>query len=157
MPSPDENFPHKNYRTFHQRCLSRARDEPAETPLAPAILQQAILFDFETTFFSLDTRAEYISERETYVVENMWSSFPLYLFITGRSINDSNANGFIYTIHFYVFQSLCASEENGYATIQNKCDCGADRAIYHIFSRTLGNRFKVRWHHRMRQECLVNR
>ena len=35
MPSPDENFPHKNDRTFHQRCLSRARDEPAETPLAP--------------------------------------------------------------------------------------------------------------------------
>ena len=28
MPSPDENFPHKNDRTFHQRCLSRARDEP---------------------------------------------------------------------------------------------------------------------------------
>ena len=36
MPSPDENFPHKNDRTFHQRCLSRARDEPAETPLASA-------------------------------------------------------------------------------------------------------------------------
>ena len=36
MPSPDENFPHKNDRTFHQRCLSRARDEPAETPLLPA-------------------------------------------------------------------------------------------------------------------------
>ena len=36
MPSPDENFPHKNDRTFHQRCLSQARDEPAETPLAPA-------------------------------------------------------------------------------------------------------------------------
>ena len=36
MPSPDENFPHENDRTFHQRCLSRARDEPAETPLAPA-------------------------------------------------------------------------------------------------------------------------
>ena len=36
MPSPDENFPHKNDRTFHQRCLSRSRDEPAETPLAPA-------------------------------------------------------------------------------------------------------------------------
>ena len=36
MPSPDENFPHKNDRTFHQRCLSRARDKLAETPLAPA-------------------------------------------------------------------------------------------------------------------------
>ena len=36
MPSPDKNFPHKNDRTLHQRCLSRARDEPAETPLAPA-------------------------------------------------------------------------------------------------------------------------
>ena len=36
MPSSDENFPRKNDRTFHQRCLSRARDEPAETPLAPA-------------------------------------------------------------------------------------------------------------------------
>ena len=36
MPSPHENFPHKNYRTFHQQYLSRARDEPAETPLAPA-------------------------------------------------------------------------------------------------------------------------
>ena len=95
MPSPDENFPHKNYLTFHQRCLSRARDEPAETPLAPAILQQAILCDFETTLSSLDTRAEYISERETHVVEKMWSSFPLDLFITGRRINDSNANGFI--------------------------------------------------------------
>ena len=40
MPSPDENFPHKNDRTFHQRCLSRARDEPAEAPLAPAKLMQ---------------------------------------------------------------------------------------------------------------------
>ena len=36
MPSTAENFPRKNDRTFHQRCLSRARDEPAETPLAPA-------------------------------------------------------------------------------------------------------------------------
>ena len=36
MPSPDENFPHNKDRTFHQRCLSQARDEPAETPLAPA-------------------------------------------------------------------------------------------------------------------------
>ena len=41
MPSPDENFPHKNDRTFHQRCLSRARDEPAETPLAPATCHHA--------------------------------------------------------------------------------------------------------------------
>ena len=39
MPSPDENFPHKNDRTFYQQCLSRASDEPAETPLAPATLQ----------------------------------------------------------------------------------------------------------------------
>ena len=38
MPSTAENFPRKNDRTFHQRCLSRARDEPAETPLAPAIV-----------------------------------------------------------------------------------------------------------------------
>ena len=38
MPSTVENFPRKNDRTFHQRCLSRARDEPAETPLAPARL-----------------------------------------------------------------------------------------------------------------------
>ena len=36
MPSPDENFPYKNDHTFHQRCLTQARDEPAETPLAPA-------------------------------------------------------------------------------------------------------------------------
>ena len=36
MPSTAENFPRKYDRTFHQRCLSRARDEPAETPLAPA-------------------------------------------------------------------------------------------------------------------------
>ena len=38
MPSTAENFPRKNDRTFHQWCLSRARDEPAETPLAPARL-----------------------------------------------------------------------------------------------------------------------
>ena len=41
MPSTVENFPRKNDRTFHQRCLSRARDEPAETPLAPAIMYPA--------------------------------------------------------------------------------------------------------------------
>ena len=42
MTSSDENFQRKNDRTFHQRILSRARDEPAETPLAPATLTTAM-------------------------------------------------------------------------------------------------------------------
>ena len=44
MPSTAENFPRKNDRTFHQRCLSRARDEPAETPLAPVNYEETFIY-----------------------------------------------------------------------------------------------------------------
>ena len=65
MPSPDENFPHKNDRTFHQRCLSRARDEPTETPLAPAML--------------VETTPVYLEQSQLYTVsDNMFKFKPLY-------------------------------------------------------------------------------
>ena len=57
MPSPDENFPHKNDRTFHQRCLSRARDEPAETPLAPATVIRARMICYRNNRYLHDARS----------------------------------------------------------------------------------------------------
>ena len=88
MPSPDENFPHKNDRTFHQRCLSRARDEPAETPLAPAIV---FLASFSPLWWPIFGRKwgfrnflkKLLAQFISYLAFTLmgWVSWPLYIFV----------------------------------------------------------------------------